>query len=121
MDQFSFEKLDVWKKAKSLTIKIYKLSELFPESEKYGVVNQMRRASFSVANNIAEGSSRNSAKDKARFIEMAYGSLMEVMNILIIAVDLKYMEEKNLSELKNDIIEISKMLSSLKRSFLSKL
>jgi four helix bundle protein len=67
MKKYSFEKLDVWKKSKDFTLKIYGITKSFPDQEKFGLVSQLRRASVSIASNIAEGSSRNTIKDQQRF------------------------------------------------------
>ena len=83
--KYSFEKLDIWQLSKTLIKDIYNITKNFPQEEKFGIINQIRRASFSIANNTAEGNSRNSNKDKIRFIEISFGSLMEVLNILLIS------------------------------------
>ena len=85
MKEFSFEKLDVWKHAKDFVVKIYQLTEVYPNDEKFGLISQIRRASLSVTNNISEGTSRWSSKEKIRFIEIAFSSLMEVLNCFIIS------------------------------------
>lgn len=84
---FSFEKLEVWNDARELVKLIYEATKNFPNSEKYGLANQMNRSVVSVASNIAEGSGKIQSKDKARYIHTAYGSLMELLNQLIIASD----------------------------------
>ena len=78
MYTYSFEKLDVWKEAKEFTKSIYILTSTYPDSEKFGLISQLRRASVSICSNIAEGSARNSFKDKAHFTTMAFGSAIEV-------------------------------------------
>ena len=70
MKTFSFENLDVWKVTVDFITSLYKVTEKFPDTEKFGLVSQMRRASVSIASNLAEGSSRNSAKDQARFLTL---------------------------------------------------
>jgi len=80
MKQFSFEKLVVWQKSKDLSIHIYRITSSFPKEEKFGLISQLRRCAVSIASNLAEGSGRNSSKDKARFSEIAYGSLLELLN-----------------------------------------
>ena len=80
---YAFEKLDVWQKSRLLVKEVYKLTTHFPAEERYGLTSQLRRASVSVSSNIAEGSTRWGKWDKARFYEVAYGSLIEVMNQLI--------------------------------------
>jgi four helix bundle protein len=87
---FSFEKLDVWIEAKNFTKTIYKLTASFPDSEKFILVSQLRRASISICSNIAEGSARSSFKDKAHFTTMAFSSAVEVLNQLIISFELDF-------------------------------
>ena len=113
--ELSFEKLIVWQKSKSLTVKIYALTSNFPDEEKFGLTNQLRRASVSIASNIAEGSVRYSQKEKNRFYEIAYGSAIEVLNQLIISTELGFIEEDVLQEMRKDITEICKMLSGLRK------
>jgi len=69
MYTFSFERLDVWKRSIVLVKRMYIVSESFPESEKFGITSQLRRAAFSVSNNVAEGNSRLSKKDQANFFK----------------------------------------------------
>ena len=75
MKIYSFEKLDVWQKSRALIKGIYRLTESFPSDEKFGLTNQLRRAGVSVASNLAEGTSRASGRDQARFTQLSYGSL----------------------------------------------
>jgi four helix bundle protein len=114
--QFSFEKLEVWQLARRLTMDIYRDTITFPREEKYLLISQLRRAAVSVASNLAEGSTRVSAKDKAHFTTIAFSSLMEVLNQLIIAVDLRYLNEENLNRFRKQIQTLSVKLSNLKRS-----
>lgn len=113
MHTFGFERLEVWNKSRILTNKIYHITQTFPDSEKFGLVNQMRRAVISICSNVAEGSSRKSKKDQAHFYNMAFSSLMETLNQLIISNDLDYLDLKELSELRDDIQLISLMLNNL--------
>jgi four helix bundle protein len=85
---YSFEKLNVWQDARVLVKMIYQAASAFPESERYGLISQMQRASVSIASNIAEGSSRNTVKDKARFYEIAFGSLTELYCQVMLSYDL---------------------------------
>lgn len=78
--KYSFEKLQVWQLAKSFTVSIYKMTEKFPEIEKFGLTGQLRRASVSICSNIAEGNSRISKKERAYFFQIAFSSTMEVLN-----------------------------------------
>lgn len=113
MKTYSFEKLDVWQKSRTLVKIIYKLSAKFPYEEKFGLTNQIRRASVSVSSNIAEGNSRFSPKDKAHFFQISFSSLMEVLNQLILANDLKFIEESELIDIRPLIDEIANKLNAL--------
>ena len=118
---YSFENLDVWKAARRLVVHIYGVQEKFPSFEKYGLGDQLRRAAVSVPSNIAEGSSRISIKEQLHFIEIAYGSLMEVYCQLILACDLKYVKEVEIKESITLVTSIGKMLNGLRFNKLSKL
>jgi len=116
--KFSFEKLDVWIESKELTKSIYNLTLSFPDSEKFGLVSQLRRASVSICSNIAEGTSRISDKDKAHFISISYSSTMEVLNQLILSYELEYINETNYSNCRNQINSITNKLNSLRNYIL---
>ncbi|NLD36786.1 MAG: four helix bundle protein [Desulfatiglans sp.] len=88
--EFRFEKLDVWQKSIEWVDEIYSAAKLFPPDERFGLTSQLKRSSISVASNIAEGSGRSSDKDFARFIEIAYGSLMEAVCQCMIAKRQKF-------------------------------
>lgn len=92
----SFEDLIVWQKAHQFVLKIYKLTEQFPKQEVYGLVSQMRRAAVSIPANIAEGFRKTTKPDKARFYNIAQGSLEETRYYLILSRDLGYPSEDNL-------------------------
>lgn len=117
---FSFEKLNVWVDSKELVKEIYLITKDFPNEEKFGLTNQLRRASISVASNLAEGTSRNTNKDKAHFSTMAFSSLMEVLNQLIIANELNFIKETEYQKLRNEIEKISNKLNALRKSQLNK-
>jgi four helix bundle protein len=112
---YAFEKLEVWKKAKDLATSLYAVTSSFPQEEKFGIVSQIRRAAVSVASNIAEGSSRSSAKDQAHFSQIAYGSLMEVLCQITIANELEFLTNESVGDLRQKIEEISRMLNSLRK------
>ena len=120
MREFSFEKLEVWQIARKFTKEIYRISSGFPNEEKFGLVSQIRRAAVSVSSNIAEGSSRKSFIEQARFTEIAYGSLLEVLSQLILAYDLKFIEKGELEKQRLLIEEISNKLNALKNSQLKR-
>ena len=113
--QFSFEKLDVWKNSIDLTVSVYKLTDNFPVRENYNLISQIRRACVSVSSNIAEGNYRISNKDRGHFLTMAYGSLMEVINQLIIANRLNYVTNEELGRLRSDIFLIANQINKLKQ------
>jgi len=114
MFTYSFEKLDVWQKARVLNSNIYLLTRSFPKDETYGLVQQIRRASVSISSNIAEGTSRRSYKEKARFSNIAYASLMEVLSQIILALDLGYINKNEYQNLRPLIEEIGNKLNSLR-------
>lgn len=120
MYQFSFEKLDVWVESKELTKSIYTLASKFPESEKFGLSSQLRRASVSIASNIAEGSARKSYKDKAHFTTIAFSSAVEVLNQLIISYELEFINENEYLSLRTNIESITNKLNSLRNYQLDK-
>src|SRR5262245_48189388 len=91
---FNFEKLEVWKKAIELADVVYLLTRQFPDSERFGLTNQLRRAAVSVSSNIAEGSSRSSRGDFARFLEIAGGSIFEVVSQATIARRQEFLSEE---------------------------
>lgn len=113
MKIYSFEKLDVWRKSKDFTVRLYRVTSTFPGEEKYGLVSQLRRASVSINSNIAEGSSRTSNKDQARFYNFAYSSALEVLNQLIISNELEFIENEEYQSLRKEIEDITTMLSKL--------
>ncbi len=119
MYTYSFEKLEVWQLSRQLVRKIYDTTSSFPKDEQFGLTNQLRRASVSVSSNIAEGSGRISNKDKARFIEIAFSSLLEVINQLILANDLSFVDEHELSVFREEINELSNKLNAFHKKLLS--
>nr|WP_319397864.1 four helix bundle protein [uncultured Carboxylicivirga sp.] len=121
MYTYNFEKLEIWQLSRILVRKIYITTTSFPESEKFGLTNQLRRASVSISSNIAEGSGRQSNKDKGRFIEISYSSLLEVLNQLILSNDLGFISDKNLAELRLEINELSNKLNSFHKKLLSQI
>ena len=119
--QYSFETLKAWQEARKLVVSVYRLLDRFPKFENYALCDQIRRAIVSVPSNLAEGSGRSSLKEQIHFIEISYGSLMEAYNQLIIAADLKYIEEQSLENLKPDIDTVAKLLNGLRLSYSRKL
>ena len=115
--EFSFEGLEVYKAARVLVRDIYRLQQKFPKSETYALGDQIRRSASSVTSNIAEGSGRNSFKEKIHFIEIAYGSLMEAFSQMQIAQDLGYLTEQDIDTIRPSFVSVAKMLSGLKGYF----
>ena len=113
---FSFEKLDVYQKARELIKDIYLLQNSFPKEERYALGDQVRRAATSIAANLAEGSGRQSMKEKVHFVEIAYGSMTEVFCELQTACDLGYIKEEQLDVLRPQFTDIAKMLSGLRNT-----
>ena len=111
---FSFEKLEVWIEAKEFSKLIYQITSKFPDTEKFGLISQLRRASISIASNIAEGSARKSFKDKAHFTTMAFGSSVEVLNQLIISFELNLVSEVDYLKLRVHLESITNKLNSLR-------
>ncbi len=113
---FKFEKLDVWHKAVEYADLIYKVSREFPPEERFGLTRQLRRAAVSVSSNIAEGSSRSSDTDLARFIEIAYGSLLESVSELHVAKKQRYLKTDAFEESYRKAETLAKMLSGFRRN-----
>jgi len=113
---YGFEKLEVWNKARQLIKDIYILTNTFPEDEKFGLVSQIRRAVVSVSSNLAEGSGRTGNKDQAHFTQLAFASLMEVTNLLILALDLNFISEIEYNRLRDQIQKISNSLNALRKA-----
>jgi four helix bundle protein len=118
---YSFENLNVWQEAKKLVVDVYHLLDDFPMFEKFALCDQIRRAVISVPSNIAEGSGRKSLKEQIRFLEIAYGSLMETYNQLLIAIELCYISEESVETIKPRIDAVAKMINGLSYSFSEKL
>lgn len=110
----SYRDLKVWQKAIALAKATYSLTEDFPKREHFGLAAQMRRASVSVASNIAEGAARHSDKDYAHFLTIARGSLAEMLTQLAIAFEVGFISEKDVLLLEAQADEISRMLHGLR-------
>ena len=116
----NFTDLNTWKESHKIVIQVYSITKSFPKEEIYGLTNQMRRCAVSVTSNIAEGFSRQSAREKAQFYFISKGSLTELHNQLIIAKDVKYIDNKTYTELINQIQISGRLLTGLIRSVNSK-
>ena len=116
VNDFYYRKLKVYHQSKQLVTNIYSLTKSFPLQEQYGLSNQIQRAAISIPSNIAEGMGRFSFKERIHFLEIAYGSLMEVMCQLEIAEQLTYITSNNLIEQENLVSEIASMLIGLRKT-----
>jgi len=116
MRTFSFEKLKVWQKSRDLSVTIYRLTKSFPDEERFGLVSQMRRCVISISSNIAEGSGRQTSKDKARFTQIAFSSSLELLNQLILSNDLKFISNENYKINREALTEITAMLGGLHKA-----
>ena len=117
---YAFERLNAWQEARKLVVMVYQLLDQFPKFEKYALCDQIRRSIVSVPSNIAEGSGRISPREQLHFYEIAYGSLMEAYNQLILASDLNYIEIHNLKEVQPQIDLVARMLNGLRASLIKK-
>ena len=113
---FNFEKLEVWRKAIDFADFVYITTRTFPDSERFGLTSQMRRAAVSISSNIAEGTSRHSKDDYARFLEIAAGSVFEVVSQSYLAQRQGYLSEEDRQRIYSAAEEQSRMLSGLRRS-----
>jgi len=95
---FNFEKLIVWQEARELVKEVYKLTSKFPKDELFGLTNQLRRAVVSILLNLAEGTNRKSIKEKIRFFEMSHTSIDEVVTGFYVALDQKYISQKEFDQ-----------------------
>jgi four helix bundle protein len=116
--QFSFEKLTAWQKSRHLVKSVYSVTKTFPREETFGLTNQLRRAAVSISSNLAEGSARQTNKDRAHFTTMAYTSLLETLNQCIIAHDLGYVSDEDYQKIRAMIEEVGRMLSGLRKTLL---
>jgi four helix bundle protein len=115
----SHRDLIVWQKAMDMAVQVYKLTEQFPDRERYALTSQVTRAAASVPANIAEGSARGGAKDYAHFLAIARGSLMETETFLMLAIRLTYLSEQETQPTLSLINEIERMLNSLRNKLLA--
>lgn len=111
----NYKELKIWNKGIDLAESIYKTVSEFPDSEKYGIVSQLKRASISVSSNIAEGASRKSQKEFSHFLSISLGSLFEIETQLEIASRIKYINDETLKELIEQINELIKMIIGFER------
>lgn len=106
-------KLLVWQRSHELVLKIYEITKDFPKEEQFGLTSQIRRAAVSIPSNIVEGKARGSNKDYKRFLLIARGSLEEVKYQILLAKDLKYVDEQKYKEVLNLAMEVGRLLAGL--------
>ena len=114
-----FRKYDIWTDGMELVDNVYTFVEAFPNTEKYGLSSQITRSAVSIPSNIAEGASRNSEKDFARFLEIALGSAFELETQLIIASKRKYISEGSLEEIVKKLSSLQKRIYGLRRKIIN--
>ena len=117
MNRYSYKNLNVYQDAKAFVVAVYKLLDSFPDTEKFALCNQIRRAAISVTSNIAEGVSRTSNKEKIHFLEIAYASMMEVDSQLDVSVDLGYITKEQYNTIEEKIDGIARQLSALRSKY----
>lgn len=116
MKTSDYKELVVWQKSIDLAMAVYKILPGFPNEEKFGLCDQIRRATVSIPSNIAEGQSRNSEKDFMRFLSFARGSVAELETQLLLSVRFGYINDEIYCNLTEQLSQIGKMLASLMRA-----
>jgi four helix bundle protein len=109
----NFKQLKVWQRSHKLVIEIYRITKMFPSDERFGLISQLRRSAASIPANIAEGYGRSGDREFLRFLSIAAGSANETEYHLLLAYDLKYIEQSEYLKLEREIKEIRRMLSGL--------
>ena len=117
MEFFGYRNLVAYIKAREVVRNVYRLVKQFPKEEQFALSSQMRRAAVSITSNIAEGMTRYSNKDKVHFLEISYGSLMEIMSQLEVAEDQNYISHNEFLNMEALIADVARLLSGLQRSF----
>jgi len=117
----NYTDLEVWQKSRELTNSIYTISKSFPDGERFGLTNQMRRCAVSVSSNIAEGCGRSSFKETVHFLYIARGSLYELETQLYLSQDQKFISNDMGQELQNNVITCKKLLNGFINYYKSKI
>lgn len=116
MKTYSFEKLNAWQESRVLVKSVYNLTHYFSKREKYGFASQIKRAVVSVSSNLAEGSGRKTFADQSHFYRIAYSSLLEVLNQLILANDLGFITDEQLTNIREQVDKTAKFIAGLVKS-----
>ena len=118
MEFFGYRNLVAYEKAREVVRRVYYVTKSFPKDEVFALSSQMRRAAVSITSNIAEGMTRYSIKDKVHFLEIAYGSLMEVMSQMEVAEDQKYITTAEFQNFEVLVADVARLISGLQKSFM---
>ena len=118
MEFFGYRNLVAYEKAREVVRRVYYVTKSFPKDEVFALSSQMRRAAVSITSNIAEGMTRYSIKDKVHFLEIAYGSLMEVMSQMEVAEDQKYITSAEFQNFEVLVADVARLISGLQKSFM---
>ena len=110
---YAFEKMAVWQVAKNAVKSIYVKTKSFPKEETFGITSQIRRACVSICCNLAEGSARISPTDQSRFYEIAFGSAVEVLNLLIISKEMEYISTPDYLNLRSELERLTYQINHL--------
>lgn len=113
----NFRNWEIWRKSRLLVKQVYVITQKLPDSEKFGLTNQMRRAAVSIPANIAEGASRKSEKEFCHFLHIAIGSGFELETLMLVCVDLSYLTKEDTNDYLTELEELLKMINS----FISKM
>jgi len=114
--QYSFERLEDWKLSRKLVKQVYQLCKKLPKDEIFGLISQTKRASVSIPTNLAEGSTRSSLKERKHFYEISYGSMVELLNLMIIAEDLGYITKDEFLKVREEIQVLSNVMNALSKA-----
>jgi len=114
--QYSFERLEAWKLSRKLVKQVYQLCKKLPKDEIFGLISQTKRASVSIPTNLAEGSTRSSLKERKHFYEISYGSMVELLNLMIIAEDLGYITKDEFLKVREEIQVLSNVMNALSKA-----
>jgi four helix bundle protein len=111
--------MKIWQNAVDISVHVYNLCKNFPADEKFNLISQIKRAAVSIPSNIAEGSSRDSNKDFARYLNIALGSSRELQTQMIISNRLNFIQNKDFHEINESIEEVQKMITGFKKNLTS--
>ncbi len=116
----NYKELNVWQKSYELCLKIYTITAILPNEQRYGLTSQIRRSAGSIPSNIAQGYGRKTTLDYIRMLYISYGSVCELQTQILLAGDLGFIEKGELGTVKIDIAEIERMLKALIKSLENK-